>query len=127
MPFRFNSEVRILPDLSTASTNLIAQFDVSSYETFALQFQNNYTAVAAQGIVVQASYDPSANIGATAAPGWVTLTTASVPFPSSILASAGALTSAIANAYHWIRVLGGVSATASGDVRVRIGGFRSSG
>lgn len=131
MSNRFVQETRVLNvtsnTITTATTTVIARFDVSLHETFAVHIQNNQTAIAIFGLQLQAAFDASENVGATAAPNWIRLTTANVPFPSTVEASAAAITSAIQNSYHWVRVVGGNSNTAiAGDIRVTIGGFRRS-
>ena len=132
MSLRYNQHVTVFDvnsnTITTGVTTVVSRIDISSLETFGIQVQNDQTAIAIIGVQLQVAIDASESIGATAAPNWVRLPTASVPFPSTIEASAGAMTSAITNCYHWLRVVCGNSNTAvAGDIRVRVGGFRVKG
>lgn len=111
---------------TTASTNILAgPLDISSYDKFAVFVHNLESAVDLHFLQMQVSYFTASNVGATAAPNWFSLDTAVAGLPSSIAGSAGDMTTPIANAYRYMRIIGGVSQTGgtSVNVGITIGGF----
>ena len=127
MAFRFTTTtLEVSSVATTASTNVLAgPIDISSYEKVALFVHNLQSAVDLHFLQLQVSHFTASNVGTTAAPNWYTLATADVGLPSSIAASAGDMTTPIANCYRFMRLIGGVSQTGgtSVTVGVTIGGF----
>lgn len=120
--------VRTSDNLSTATANVIVgPIDISRYERYALWFQNNYTAAGINDMKVQLAIDASAAQNGSEAQNWVTVNTATIPFPSSLGPSAIVMTSAIENGANWLRIVGAPSATAAGNFRLHIGGFGRKG
>lgn len=118
--------------ITTASTAqvLIGPVDISDYETLSFGFQNQQTAAIIHAIHMQVAYDPNSNAsGASGAPNWTDIATAVVPWPSSIAASAIVVTGPLTNAYRWIRILGGTTATEATDRRIKfwVGGHTHQG
>lgn len=131
MSFRFNSHVTINQgQITTATTGVIAgPIDISSFETFSLLLQNQHATIGVLSVEVQVTFDSSENVG-TGAPNWVALPTSTAPLPSATVvggaalsASSSYMTKPITNAWHYLRIVGGMSATATGNFRVTVGGM----
>lgn len=105
-------------------TIAIPPVDISHYDKFCIMFQNRHTAINFLNLHVQAAMDTSA---VDIAPNWVQINTGTLPQPSALGATASVLTSAVDNAYKYIRVLAAMSATAGlNTLRIQIGGFMRS-
>lgn len=117
--------------IATATTTVLAgPIDISTFETFSLLFQNQNTSVGILNLDVQVAFDASANVNSDSAPNFVSIPTSSLPLPSAtaiggtaLPTSSSYMTSAITNAWHWLRVLGGASAAGAGTFRVTVGGM----
>lgn len=122
----YKSLVNISPAIVTATTTmqvLIGPVDISLFDKFCLQYQNDHTAIGFRDMHVQASI-VSAGSAVDVAPHWVEINTTTLPAPSGLAATASVLTSAVDNCYHWLRIIGWTSQTmAAGLFKVNIGGF----
>lgn len=110
--------------LPTATNSvLIGPVDIRNLDKFSICFQNSGTNNAFIDMVVQVAHDPTGTAADTA-PNWVGVNTATILVPSALGSTAVTITSAIDNAWSWLRVLGRVanSATAS-NLTINIGGF----
>jgi len=105
---------------ATAPTVQIGPVDISSYNRFALLYQNSSASPLAT-IAVQVADDPDTDNSPS---NWVTIPTATLPQPSALAANTSVVTAPVDNAYNWLRVTMTSSATnvLSGTVSVTIMG-----
>lgn len=99
----------------TAATIITPSIDVSNFDKFSIQIENNNTATADTliHIAVQGSNNP-ADSAANSAPNWVALNTTTYPIASALGATAALLTIPYNNAYKFIRFEVTRSATGAG-------------
>lgn len=117
--------------LSTASTatstyTCIGPIDVSEFDKFCLVYEHNNSAgVSIVHMSVDASVDPSTvSAGTGTAPSWFAVNTATIPVPSALGNTAIVGTSAVDNAYRFLRVNMRTSSTAVGNLlAVTVAGF----
>ncbi len=93
---------------SASGTVVIGPVNIEQYDRFCLTFKNLATAAA----VVQTDL-ATVTMGSTPTLNWVSANTAIIATPSALGASSVTMTSAINNAYRWIRFTCHITACAS--------------
>ena len=113
--------------MTTASDSIIlGPIDISIYDKFSVSYLNLASA-ALLDCVVQVAVGPHGNTASSLV--YVNANSSTIPAPSALGASAGFNTSAVDNAYRYMRIKAHVSSTAVADNRViavTVGGFARS-
>lgn len=99
----------------TAVQPITPSIDVSEFDRFSIQIENQNTATGANLIHlgIQASNNPG-DTAANLSPQWFTPNTTTLPIASALGATAGLLTIPYNNAYNFIRIEAARSATGAG-------------
>lgn len=124
----FRSTILTNPSvITTASTNqlMVGPFDIRNFVTFSIRFQNhsggNMSHIEAQ---LGNDRDLTGESAAAQAHNWVSANSTTIPTPSALGASGVVLTTAITNAYSYIRFTGHSTATTvlANELRITIAG-----
>jgi len=119
----YMKEVLVSTVLNTASgTVVIGPVDISEYDKFSLLYKN-LGSTALLDMNVDLAIAPMGTANSLI---FVSANTAVIPVPSALGDSGSFLTSAVNNAWNWLRIRAHTSATAAtnGTIIVAIGGHR---
>jgi hypothetical protein len=130
MSFKYE-RVNSLAWTGTAITVITPSIDVSNYDRFSIQIENNLTAThgALVHLAMQVSNHP-ADSAADSAPNWVSANSTTFPLASALGATAGLMTIPYNNAYRFIRLeaarsgTGAAGSVSAGSLIVTVAGFQ---
>jgi hypothetical protein len=110
--------------IPTATAVVVEPIDIGDYDKFSLVYQNYNSGIALTDLIVQVAMTPSGT-AVDVPPNWYQLSTATLPQPSALGATAVVISPPVDNTYKWLRVLAKAGTTATaGSLAVTVGGFQ---
>jgi len=109
--------IRAVGTVTTASTTLVIKpVDISFFDKFSITYKNQISS-SLSSMNVEVATEP---LGTASQLNWYQMGTAIIPAPSGINGSGTVITSAIENAWKWLRIYTHSTATAATSAKLTI-------